>query len=318
MSDPGTCPRCVKGWTCGNCTHGPTSSAGWCALPDAKPRHVGSLEAACAAFAERASPPPPAPPDAGDTLTWIERNEPGGIALVARALAACPLPRARPLAPDLAGIEGRVAEKVAHHGQDSETGLLLRDLLSAIRALHERLAVAETVIAGTAYPSDATLTREQALHGWFVANRQRDRESERAESAERALGEARGVLRPFVAFRATWQAEEEGDDYPVAEVGRSGEVFRITMGDLRRARALAASSPGTAGAFVPCGSCAACLGHLPGRACVFPVPASSSPGSATPHAHNCASVIGGKSACDCPGGAPESPGSADDGTEGRR
>ena len=28
----------------------------------------------------------------GDALTWIERNEPDGIAIVARALAACPLP----------------------------------------------------------------------------------------------------------------------------------------------------------------------------------------------------------------------------------
>jgi hypothetical protein len=57
-------------------------------------------------IADAASPRPPAPPDAGDTLTWIERNEPGGIALVARALAACPLPRSRPPAPDLARIEG--------------------------------------------------------------------------------------------------------------------------------------------------------------------------------------------------------------------
>jgi hypothetical protein len=54
-----------------------------------------------------------------------------------------------------------------------------------------RLAVGERVIAGTAYPSDATLTREQAFHGWEVANRQRDGYAERARAAERALSASR-------------------------------------------------------------------------------------------------------------------------------
>jgi hypothetical protein len=182
-----------------------------------------------------ASPRPPAPPDAGDTLTWIERNEPGGIALVARALAACPLPRARPPAPDLAHFDG-----------------------------------CPVCLKGGADPYDCRHWSHDARE---IALRLDAAES-RASSAERALGEARAVLRE-VGFDRDGACRDCGEGY----IRGDGQVVGC-LDCCLLARALAPESPGTA----------------------------------TPHAHNCASVIGGKSACDCPGGAPESPGSADDGT----
>jgi hypothetical protein len=76
-------------------------------------------------------------------------------------------------------------------------------LSNAIDHLRSRALAAEreaerqaAVIAGTAYPSDASLTREQAFHGWEVANRQRDGYARRAETAERSLSSLRaGVAR---------------------------------------------------------------------------------------------------------------------------
>jgi hypothetical protein len=86
-------------------------------------------------------------------------------------------------------------------------------LSNAIDHLRSRALAAEreaerqaAVIAGTAYPSDASLTREQAFHGWEVANRQRDGYARRAETAERSLSSLRAGVERLAA--AQWWFEQ--------------------------------------------------------------------------------------------------------------
>jgi hypothetical protein len=57
------------------------------------------------------------------------------------------------------------------------------------------------VIAGTAYPTDATLTKEQAFHGWHVANRQREGWMARALAAEHRCAELEKLLEDANAQR---------------------------------------------------------------------------------------------------------------------
>jgi hypothetical protein len=82
-----------------------------------------------------------------------------------------------------------------------------------------RLAVGERVIAGTAYPSDATLTREQAFHGWEVANRQRDGYAERALAAERALSASREEAGRYREALAGVLAVADGDHCACGDSG---------------------------------------------------------------------------------------------------
>lgn len=197
-----------------------------------------------------------------------------------QAVAASP----RPAAPDLARIEQLVDVLMAsveldgfHGDEEDEPAVCRAALLAAIGEIAdpERIAQLQRIADGNAASALSCLAR--------------------AESAERALGEARRAAFEEAANVTLTRADDFGE----------GATWHTLVTLAERIRALAASSPGTAteaGRYCVCGHAESAHAVLHGYQGAR---------------HPACLILGGPSGgCGCDGfaAAPESPGSADDGT----